>query len=351
MKTPLRQAATPRRRTAPRSSERRLVTQHPRRRILSLAVGAAALPTVSRMAWAQAYPTRPITMVVPFPPGGTTDVLARIMAERMKISLGQSIIVENVTGANGTIGVGRAARATPDGYTIEMGQWSTHIINGAIYALRYNIAGDFEPIASLGTVPQVLYTKKAIPANDLKELIKWLKANPDKASQATISAGAHAFGALFQRETGTRFQFVPYRGEAPALQDLLAGQIDLMWSSFYSMVHVRAGSIKAYVVTAKTRMNIALDIPTTEEAGLSALSFSPWWALFAPKGTPKNVTDMLNAAAVDALADPAVRKRFADIGLEVFPRDQQTSEALGALVKADIAKWWPIIKAANIKEE
>jgi tripartite-type tricarboxylate transporter receptor subunit TctC len=323
----------------------------PRRRFLHLAAGAAALPAASSIARAQTYPTRPITMIVPFPPGGTTDVVARIMAERMKMSLGQSIIIENVSGANGSTGVGRAARATPDGYTIDMGQWGTHVVNGAIYTLRYDLVGDFEPIAPIVTIPLVLYARKAMPGNDLTELIAWLKANPDKASHATATAGLHALGALFQKETGTRFQFVPYRGEAPATQDLIAGQIDLMWNSSNNLTQVRAGSIKAYVVTSKTRLTIAPDIPTADEAGLPGLSFSSWYGLFAPKGTPKNITDNLNAAAVGALADPAVRQRFTDIGLEVFPRDQQTSQALGALVKADIEKWWPIIKAANIRGE
>jgi tripartite-type tricarboxylate transporter receptor subunit TctC len=321
----------------------------PRRKFLHLAAGAAAFPAVSRIARAQAYPSRPITIIVPFPAGGTTDVVARVLADRMKVSLGQSIIIENVSGANGSTGVGRAARATPDGYTIDLGQWGTHVVNGAMYALRYDLAGDFEPIAPVVTIPLVLYARKAMPGNDLNELISWLKANPDKATHGNATAGLHAVAALFQKETGTSLQFVPYRGEAPALQDLLAGQIDLMWNSPNSLVQVRAGGIKAYVVTAKARLTMAPDIPTAEEAGLRGLSFSSWYGLFAPKSTPRNATDKINAAAVEALADSAVRQRFADIGLEVFPRDQQTSEVLGALVKADIEKWWPIIKAANIK--
>jgi tripartite-type tricarboxylate transporter receptor subunit TctC len=308
----------------------------PRRQFLRLAASAAAVPAVSPFAWAQAYPSHQITVIVPFPPGGTTDVLARIMAERMKMSLGRPIIIENVSGANGINGVGRAARAMPDGYTIEMGQWSTHVVPGAIYPLPYDPAGDFEPIAPTGTVPIVLYGKKALPANDLKGLITWLKANPDKASQATTTAGTHAFGALFQKETGTRFQFVPYRGAAPAIQDLVAGQIDLVFDSAVHLPQVRAGNIKAFFVTANTRLSIAPDIPTIEEAGFPALSFSVWFALFAPKGTPKNVTDTLNAAAVDALADPVVRQRLAENGFGFFRPDQQTSQALGALVKADI---------------
>jgi tripartite-type tricarboxylate transporter receptor subunit TctC len=264
------------------------------------------------------------------------------------MSLGQAVIIENLSGAEGRTGTGRAARATPDGYTIEIGLWSTHVVNAAIYALPYDTFNAFEPVAPIGTFPMVLYAKKAMPANNLKELIAWLKMNPDKASYGTVTAGLHALGAFFQEETGTRFQFVPYRGEAPAVQDLVGGQIDLMWGSTNNLGQLRAGSIKAYVVTSKTRLTIAPDIPTVEEIGLPELSFSPWSALFAPKGTPKNVIDSLNTAAVDALADPTVRQRFADIGMEVFPRDQQTPQALGALVKADVEKWWPIIKAANI---
>jgi tripartite-type tricarboxylate transporter receptor subunit TctC len=246
---------------------------------------------------------------------------------------------------------GRVARAPPGGYTIVFGAWTTHVLNGAIYALRYDLVGDFEPIALISTVPFVLYAKKTLPAIDLNELIAWLKANPEKASHGTVSAGSHAVAALFQKETGTRFQFVPYRGAAPAIQDLLAGQIDLMWGFPDYLVQVRAGGIKAYVVTAKARLTTAPDIPTVEEAGLPRLSFSSWFGLFGPKGTPKNVTNKLNEAVVEASVDPAVRSRLVDLGQEVFPRDQQTPEVLAALQKADIEKWWPIIKAANIRGE
>jgi tripartite-type tricarboxylate transporter receptor subunit TctC len=322
-----------------------------RRQFLRLAAGAAALLTLSPIARAETYPSRPITIIVPFAVGGPTSLVARIMAERMKMSLGQSIIIENVSGADGSIGVGRAARAAPDGYTISLGTWATHVLNGAIYTLRYDPAGDFEPIAPIVTVPPGLYAKKAMPANNFRELIAWLKANPDNASLGTPTSGMRALGALFQKETGTRFQFVPYRGEASAVQDLLTGQIDLLFGTPSVLEHVRAGNIKAYVAGAKTRLKIAPDIPTAEEVGSPALDFSPWWALFAPKGSPKKVTDMLNAAAVDALTDPMVRQRLTDVGLELFPRDQQTPEALGALVKADIEKWWPIIKESGIKAE
>jgi len=322
-----------------------------RRQFLHLAAGAIALPILPRIASAQAYPARPITMIVPFAAGGPADVVARLMAEQMKASLSQPIIIENVSGADGSIGVGRAARATPDGHTIGFGTWATHVLNAAIYAPRHDVARDMEPIAPIVTLPSVLYARKSMPANNLKELIAWLRANPDKASHGTVTSGMHAFGAFFQKETGTRFHFVPYRGQAPAVQDLLAGQIDLMWGAPINLPQVRAGSIKAYVVTAKSRLKIAPDIPTAEEAELPSLSLSTWWALFAPKETPKSVVDVLNAAAVNALADSAVRERLIDLGMEVFPRDQQTAAALGALVKADIEKWWPIIKAANIRGE
>jgi tripartite-type tricarboxylate transporter receptor subunit TctC len=323
----------------------------PRRRFLLLATGAAALPTASRIARAQTYPTRPITMIVPFPPGGGTDVVARTIAEPMRISLGQSIVIENVTGGSGTIGVGRTARATPDGYTIDVGQLSSHVVPGAIYSLRYDAARDFEPIIPLGSFPLVLYAKRNMPGKDLPEMIAWLKANPDKASHGNATLLTHAVAALFQKETGTRFQLVPYRGEAPAVQDLLAGHIDLVWTSTNTLIHVQSGGLKAYMTTTRDRLSNAPDIPTATELGMPALLFSPWWALFAPRDTPKNIVDRLNAAAAEALADSKVQQRLSDLGMNIYPRFQQTSEFLRAMVKADVEKWWPIIKAANIKPE
>ena len=307
---------------------------------------------MSRIASAQAYPSRPITAVVAFAAGGSGDTIARILAEHMRKTLGQTIVIENVGGAAGSIGVGSVARAPADGYTLIFGNWPTHVLNGAIYALPYHVLNDFEPIAQLATESIVIVAKKAMPPNDLKGLIAWLKANPDKASAGTTGAGGvgHVIGIFFQKETGTQFQFVPYRGVGPAMQDLVAGQIDLMFdTSANSLPQVRAGSIKAYAVTSKTRLAAAPEIPTVDEAGLPGFHISNWRGLWAPRGTTKEVIAKLNDAVVQALADPTVRQRLADLGQEIPPREQQTPEALGAYHKADIDKWWPVIKAANIK--
>ena len=326
----------------------------PRRQFLHLAVGAAALSTFPRIASAQAYPTRPMTMIVPYAAGGPTDTIARIMAERMRASLGQIVLVENVTGAAGSIGVGRAARAAPDGYTISIGHWGTHVVNGAIYELPYHVFNDFEPVSLIATNPQIIVARKGVPANDLKDLIAWLKANSAKATQGTAGhgSGSHVSGVFFQHLTGTRFQFVPYRGAGPAMQDLVAGQIDLMIDQAgNSLPQVRAGTIKAYAVTDKTRLTAAPEIPTAAEAGIAGLEISIWHALWMPKGTPKEIIAKLNAAVVDALADAGVRKRLGDLGQEIPTREQQNPGTLAAYHKAEIEKWWPVLKAANIKGE
>jgi tripartite-type tricarboxylate transporter receptor subunit TctC len=325
-----------------------------RRQFLHLAAGAAALPAASHIARAQTYPSRPITIVVGFAAGGATDTIGRMIAERMKSSLGQPVIVENMAGAGGTIALGRVARAAPDGYTLNLGYNGQYVVAGAIYALQYDLLNDFEPVALLSIGPYVLTARKAMPANDLKGLIAWLKANPDKATQGHggTGGGGHIAGFFFQRETGTRFQFVPYRGAAPAIQDLVAGQIDMViCDPISALPQVRAGTIKAYGVTTKTRLLSAPDIPTLDEAGLPGFDISQWHGLWLPKGTPKNIIARLNAAVTTALADPMMRARLADLAQEAFPRAQQTPEALGALQKAEIEKWWPIIKEAGIKPE
>jgi tripartite-type tricarboxylate transporter receptor subunit TctC len=322
----------------------------PRRQFLHLAAGVAALPAVSRIARAQAYPSRPITLVVPIAPGGANDVIGRILAPGMKASLGQTIIIENVTGASGSLGTGRVARAAPDGYTLIVGNVGTHAINGAVY----DVLNDFEPVSLVATQPFLVVAKKAMPADDLKGLIAWLKVNPGKASVGTAGVGApdHIGGALFQTLTGARFQFVPYRGGGPAVQNLVAGQLDIMFESpTITLPHVRSGQLKAFAVAGQSRLAAAREIPTSDEAGLPGLYVTFWVGLWAPKGTPKDVIAKLNSATVTALADPMVSTLLADLGFEIYSRDQQTPEALAAYQKAEIKKWWPIIKEFGIKAE
>jgi len=325
--------------------------KHPRRTFLQFVGAAAAAPAFSRLASAQAFPTRPITIVVPFPAGGSTDAISRIVGEPMRRSLGQPIVIENVSGADGSIGVGRVARARPDGYTISVGPMDTHVLNGAFYSLPYDVLNDLVPISPLVTAPAVLFARKTMPANDLNEFIAWLKANPNKASAGVVSLGFRLITMFLQRETSTAFVLVPYRGAAPAVQDLAAGQIDLLFATPDQLPQMRAGNIKAYAVTSDRRLTAAPDVPTFAEMGLAALSFPDWFGIFAPKGTPRNIVGKLNAAAVAALADPALGARLVALGFETFPPEQQTPEALGALVKADAAKWWPIIKEFGIRAE
>ena len=324
----------------------------PRRRFLHLAAAAAALPAVSRVTWAQTYPSRTITMVVPTAAGGAMDTFARFMAERMRVSLGQSVVIENIGGANGSIGVGRVARAAPDGYTLIVGNWNSQVANGALYALQYDLLKDFEPIALISSFPQLIVAKNTMPASDLDGLIAWLKANPGTASEGIPGVGsiAHVSGVFFQNITGTRFQFIPYRGTAPAMQDLVAGRIDMMFDApGSSLPQVHASRIKAYAVMSANRLAAAPDIPTVDEAGLPGFHFSLWFALWAPKGTPRDAIAKLNDAVVNSLADPTTRQKLADESMEVLPHEQQTPEALGTFHKAEIEKWWPIIKAAGIK--
>ena len=321
---------------------------------MHLATGAVVLPAVSRIARAQTYPTRPITIVVPFPAGGALDVFGRILAERMRASFAQNVIIENVAGASGGLGVGRVARATPDGYTLVIGYWGTHVANGVVYTLPYDVLRDFEPIALTVMVPNLIASKNAAPAKNVRELIGWLKSNPDKASAGTSGIGSleHVGGILFQNITGTRFNFVPYRGAAPAVQDLVAGQIDLMIANLNtSLPQIREGNIKAFAVATKTRSAAVPEIPTAEEAGLPGFYVTGWLGVWAPKRTPQDVIAKLNSVIVNALGDTPTRMRLADLGFEIFPRDQQTPEALAAYQRSEIEKWWPIIKAAGIKAE
>jgi tripartite-type tricarboxylate transporter receptor subunit TctC len=326
-----------------------------RRKFLQFVRAAATAPVFSRIARAQAYPSRPITIIIPFAAGGPTDVVGRLLAERMRGGLGQSVLVENSAGAGGTIGVGRVARAAPDGYTLSFGITSTHVFNGAMYSLQYDLIKDFEPVAliarDLGTV---IVARKTTPANDLRELIGWLKTGQERASFGTAGVGSqtHITGVVFQNLAGTPLQFVHYRGVAPALQDLVSGQIDIsIVSSITSLPLARAGSIRAYAITATRRLAVAPDIPTVDEAGLPGMYVPAWYGLWAPKATPGDVIAKLNLTVRTAFADPAMRSRLTDLALEIVPREQQTSEALGALQKAEIEKWWPIIKAANIRGE
>jgi tripartite-type tricarboxylate transporter receptor subunit TctC len=326
----------------------------PRRKFLHLAAGAVALPAVPRTAWAQAYPSRPITIVVGAAAGGPTDTIARIITERMRVPLGQTIVIENNGAAAGSIAHGRIARATPDGYALSLGHWGTHVVNAAVYTLQYDVLKDFEPVALISVSPYFMVGKRDLPANDLKDLVAWLKASGDKATQGTSGAGSpgHIGGVSLQSMLGTRWLFVPYRGANPVMQALLAGDFDWTFTTpDQGLPQIRAGRIKPYAITAKSRMALAPDIPTTDEAGLPGFHLSYWHGLWAPRGTPRAIVETLNAAVAAALAEPAVRQRLGDIGQEIFPREQQRPESLGALQKAEIAKWWPIIKEANIKAE
>ncbi len=325
----------------------------PIRLLSALAFAAITGGTIEKAA-AQSYPLRPITLIVPFAAGGPSDVIGRIITDRMRVSLGQPIIVENVTSASGTLGVARAVRSAPDGYTLSLGSWPTHVLNGAIFQLPYDLRTDFDPVSLLVSNPLLIVSKKSLPANDLKELIAWLKVNPDKALQGATGQGSsgHVAGAFFQKATGTRYQFVFYRSNPQQVQDLITGQLDLMFDFPASALpHIRAGSIKVYAVADKARLTGAPEIPTVDEAGLPDFYLTGWHALFVPKGTPKAVITTLNSAVVDALADPSVRKMLVELGQEFYPRDQLGPEALAAYHKAEIDRWWPIIKAAGIKVE
>ena len=324
----------------------------PRRYVLAASV--AALLVVAPEAIAQTYPSRPVTMIVPASAGGPTDAIARVLSERMTANLGGTVLVDNVAGAGGSIGVGKVARSAPDGYTLGIGQWSHYVLNGATYALQYDLLADFAPVAMIVTGPLLLVSRKDLPANDLKGLITWLKANPDKATAGTGGVGSppHISGIFFQKMTGTQFQFVPYRGTAPAMRDLLAGQIDIMIDQASNVLpQLRGGTIKAFAVTAKERLPSAPDVPTVDEAGLPGLYVSVWHGLWAPKGTPPEIIAKLNAAAVAALQDPEIRRKLEDLGQDIPTPEQMQPAAFDAYQRAEFAKWKPIIEKANVKVE
>ena len=311
-----------------------------------------ALMSFGGNAVADNFPSHPITIVVPFSAGGPSDAMARILAERMKTTLGEALLVENVTGAGGSIGVGRAVRSPPDGYTISFGHLGTHVANGAIYKLGYDLVTDLEPVVLLPSNPMLIVSKNAVPAKSLQELLAWLKARPTPATAGTAGAGSgsHIAGLYFENVSGVKLQYVPYRGTAPAMNDLVAGQIDLIVDqTSNSIAQVRAGNIRAYAITSDKRLDSAPDVPTTDEAGLPGFHMTLWSGLWVPKGTPNAIVAKLNAAAVDALNDPAVRKQLENLGLQMPPKDQLSPEALGAWQKAEIQKWWPMLKAANVR--
>jgi tripartite-type tricarboxylate transporter receptor subunit TctC len=303
-------------------------------------------------ALAENYPSHPITIIVPFAAGGPSDAMARILAERMKLTLGEAVLIENVTGAGGSIGVGRAVRSPPDGYTISFGHLGTHVANGAVYKLGYDLVADLEPVVLLPSNPMIIVSKNAVPAKSLKELLEWLKARPTPPTAGTAGAGSgsHIAGLYFENVAGIKLQYVPYRGTAPAMNDLVAGQIDIIVDqTSNSIAQVRAGTIRAYAVTDDKRVASAPEIPTTDEAGLPGFHMTLWSGLWVPKDTPKDIVTKLNAATVEALNDPAVKKQLENLGLQMPPKDQLSPEALGNWQKAEIAKWWPMIKAANVK--
>ena len=320
----------------------------------SILLVLTALLGLGGTAAAQEYPSRPITMVVGFAAGGAADSVARIVAEGMRVPLGQSVVIENVSGAGGSIGVGRAARAAPDGYTVSFGSWGTHVVNGALYQLQYDLLNDLDPVALVASQPMLIIAKKDLPANNLKELIAWLKANPGKASVASagVNSASHIAAIFFQKESGTEMQHVPYRGGAPAIQDIVSGRVEMMIAPVAEMLPpVQQGLVKGMAITAKERLKAAPDIPSVDEAGLPGLHIVNWNGLWVPAKTPRAIVDRLNAAVVDALADPNVRARLAQIGQEIPPRAEQTPEALGALQKAEAERWWPILKAMAKQEK
>ena len=312
---------------------------------------AIALAAGLACAQAQTFPTRPITLIVPFPPGGSTDTAARIIGERMRSVLGQTVVIENVGGAGGTIAMGRVARASPDGYTIDIGQWDTHV-GAIIYPITFDLQKDFEPIGLMSNNPQLMIARKGFPADDLRGLVAWMKANPVGPTFVDQNAAAKLTGILMMQATGATVQFIPYRGAGPAMQAMLAGQVDLMVvQAAVTLPQARAGTVKILANLSPQRSPVVPGVATSDESGIPKLYASGWFGLFAPKGTPKEIIARINSAMVQALADPSVKARFSDLGLDVASREQQTPEGLAAFHKGEIDKWWPIIKAAGIKVE
>ncbi len=323
-------------------------------KLISVAAALAVAVGCAGEAQAQAYPSHPLTIIVPFPAGGPTDTLARILSEPMRTALGQPVIIENVTGAGASIGVARAAQAAPDGYTLSLGNWTSHVGAGAMYPAVHDALLELQPVARISATPLMIVGKNDLPPKNAKELIAWLKANPGKASAATVGAGsgAHICLIYFQQKTGTSFQLVPYRGGAPVMQDLVAGQIDMFCAeASQTLSFLRSGKIRAYAVMSKERWPSAPDVPTMDEVGAPGMYISFWNGLWVPKGTPADVVSRLDAAVVETLADPAVRQRLTDLGHVIATREEQTPQGLASFHKAEIEKWWPIIKAANIKLE
>ncbi len=320
-------------------------------RIVAVLVVAAVFG-IADAASAEPFPSRPVTLIVPYAAGGPTDTIARVIGDRMGQRLGQPVVIENIAGAAGTIAAARVARAAPDGYTTFIATWSSHVVSPVIYPLPYDVFRDFAPVVWLTQTPLMLVSKKDLPADNLKELAAWLEAKPDPALLGNAGGTDQVAGYLLQQKTGAKIQLVPYRGLAPAMQDLVAGRIDLLFDQpSDALPQIKSGSIKAYAVTADRRAAVAPDIPTVDEAGLPGLHIAPWHSLWLPKGTPEDIVARLNAATMDALADPAVRKRLSDVGQDVVPREQQTPAALAAYYQAETDKWWPIIKAAGLKAE
>jgi tripartite-type tricarboxylate transporter receptor subunit TctC len=317
-----------------------------------LVLAVFALLALSDAAFAQNYPSRPVTIIVPFSAGGPSDTMARILAERMKVALGEAVLIENVTGAGGSIGVGRALRSPADGYTVSFGHLGTHVANGAIYKLNYDLVADLDPVVLLPSNTMIVVSKNAVPAKSLGELLAWLKARPEPAAAGTAGAGSgsHIAGLYFENITGIKLQYVPYRGTGPAMNDLVAGQIDLIVDQLSNSINqVRAGTIRGYAVTDTKRAESAADIPTADEAGLPGFHMTLWSGMWVPRGTPREIIAKLNGAAVEALSDPGVRKQLENLGLQMPPGDQLSPQALGDWQKAEIAKWWPMLKAANVK--